>query len=211
MGLEARSAIFQFAKPEGVKVLEVFEEVETDPGSDALDRRPKLAAALQAARKAKAPILVARLDRLSRDVHFISGLMAHRVEFIVCELGRQSDPFVLHLYAALAEKERTLIATRTTAGLRAAKRRGTKLGMAAKSGAELQAISRRGAEANRSATLERLMPLRLFVTDSLRGGRSLRAAAMWLNARNVPSSGGGRWHAPSLLKATIRLGLRDSR
>jgi hypothetical protein len=48
-----------------------------------------------AAHKAKAPVLVAKLDRLSRDVHFIAGLMSHRVEFIVCDLGRQSDPFVL--------------------------------------------------------------------------------------------------------------------
>jgi DNA invertase Pin-like site-specific DNA recombinase len=209
LGLEAqRSAISQFAKSEGLQVLEVFEEVETGSGSDALDRRPKLAAALQAAHKAKAPILVAKLDRLSRDVHFISGLMAHRVEFIVCDLGRQSDPFVLHLYAALAEKERALISARTTAGLKAAKRRGTKLGMAGKSETEVQAIAKRGAEANKLAALERLSPLKLSIADSLREGRSLRAAAEWLNARSVVSPGGGRWHAPSLLKAAVRLGLR---
>jgi DNA invertase Pin-like site-specific DNA recombinase len=186
----------------------VFEEIETGSGSDALDRRPKLAAALQAARKSKAPVLVAKLDRLSRDVHFISGLMAHRVEFVVCDLGRQSDPFVLHLYAALTEKERTLIATRTAAGLRAAKRRGTKLGMAAKSDSEVRAIAERGAQANRAAALQRLKPLKLSIADSLRDGRSLRNAARWLNERNVASPGGGRWHAPSLLKAATRLGLR---
>lgn len=209
LGLDAqRSAIGHFAQSEGLEILEVFEEVETGSGSDALDRRPKLAAALQAARRAKAPILVAKLDRLSRDVHFISGLMAHRVEFIVCDLGRQSDPFVLHLYAALAEKERGLISARTTAGLKAAKRRGTKLGMAGKSEAEVQAIAKRGAEANKAAALERLNPLRLSIEDALREGRSLRAAAKWLNARNVMSPGGGRWHAPSLLKAAFRLGLR---
>jgi DNA invertase Pin-like site-specific DNA recombinase len=209
LGLEAqRAAIAHFARSEGLEVSEVFEEVETGSGSDALDRRPKLAAALQAAHKSKAPVLVAKLDRLSRDVHFISGLMAHRVEFIVCDLGRQSDPFVLHLYAALAEKERSLIATRTAAGLKAAKRRGTKLGMAAKSDAEVRAIAERGAEANKTAALERLTPLKLSITDSLREGRSLRAAAEWLNARNVASPAGGRWHAPSLLKATRRLGLR---
>lgn len=209
LGLDAqRSAIGQFAKSEGLDLLEVFEEVETGSGSDALDRRPKLAAALQAARRAKAPILVAKLDRLSRNVHFISGLMAHQVEFVVCDLGRQSDPFVLHLYAALAEKERTLIATRTAAGLKAAKRRGAKLGMAGKSEAEVRAIAERGAEANKVAALERLAPLKLSIADSLRDGRSLRAAANWLNERNVASPGGGRWHAPSLLKAAIRLGLR---
>jgi hypothetical protein len=79
------------------------------PGLDALDRRPQLAAALEAARKAKCPVIVSKLDRLSRDVHFISGLMAHRVPFIVSELGADTDPFVLHLFAALTEKERALI------------------------------------------------------------------------------------------------------
>ncbi len=70
-------------------------------------------------------MLVSKLDRLSRDVHFISGLMAHRVEFIVSEPGRSEDPFILHLHAALAEKERNLISSRTKAGLAAARRRGS--------------------------------------------------------------------------------------
>jgi DNA invertase Pin-like site-specific DNA recombinase len=211
LGLEAqRAAIAQFAKSEGLEVSAVFEEVETGSGSDALERRPKLAAALQAARKAKAPILVAKLDRLSRDVHFISGLMVHGVEFVVCDLGRQSDPFVLHLYAALAEKERTLIAARTTAGLKAAKRRGTKLGMDGKSKAEGRAIAALGAEANRNAALQRLKDLKLdkHIPDALAGNRSFRGAAEWLNERGIASPGGGRWHAPSLLKAVKRLGLR---
>jgi len=73
-------------------------------------------------------VAVAKLDRLSRDVHFISGLMAHRVPFVVAELGPDIDPFVLHLFAALAEKERALISARTRAALAAAKERGTKLG-----------------------------------------------------------------------------------
>jgi DNA invertase Pin-like site-specific DNA recombinase len=213
LGLEAqKAAIMQFATAEGLDLTEVFEEIETGAGSDALERRPKLSAALQAARKAKAPVLVAKLDRLSRDVHFISGLMAHRVEFVVCDLGRQSDPFVLHLYAALAEKERGMIAARTKAGLKAAKRRGTKLGMDGKSKAEARAISVLGAEANRDAALQRLKDLKLdkHLADALAGGRSLRAATEWLNERNVASPAGGRWHAPSLLKAARRLGLRQA-
>ena len=58
--------------------------------------------------------LVAKLDRLSRDAHYISGLMKERVPFIVTELGMDTDPFMLHLFAALAEKERRLISQRTT-------------------------------------------------------------------------------------------------
>jgi len=79
-------------------------EVETGKGFDALEQRPKLAAGLKAARKAGCPVLVAKLDRLSRDVHFVSSLTAQRVEFIVTELGRQADPLILHMYAALAER-----------------------------------------------------------------------------------------------------------
>src|SRR5580704_10145556 len=145
LGLEAqRAAIVRFASAEGLDVTEVYQEIETGSGADALDRRPQLAAALKAARRAKAPVLVAKLDRLSRDVHFISGLMSHRVEFVVCELGRQSDPFVLHLYAALAEKERSMISARTKAGLAAAKARGTKLGMSARKKSEVRRIAASG-------------------------------------------------------------------
>ena len=79
LGIEAQhAALARFAEVEGFNLVETFEEVETGKGSDALDKRPQLAAALQAARQHKAPIVVAKLDRLSRDVHFISGLMAHR-------------------------------------------------------------------------------------------------------------------------------------
>src|SRR6266480_834143 len=84
-------------------------EVETGKAADAMDRRPQLKAALAAARKLRCHVAVAKLDRLSRDVHFISGLMAHKVPFLVAELGPDVDPFVLHLFAALAEKERRLI------------------------------------------------------------------------------------------------------
>ena len=102
--------------------------METGKGADALNRRPQLAAALKAAKKAKGSIAVAKLDRLSRDVVFISSLMAQRVPFIVCALGRNVDPFTLHIYAALAEQERRMISQRTRAGLAAAKARGVKLG-----------------------------------------------------------------------------------
>ncbi len=128
LGLEAqREAIDRFAKAEGLEVVQTFTEVQTAKG-DSLARRPQLSAALKAARKIKAPVVVAKLDRLSRDVHFVSGLMAEKVPFIVAELGAETDPFMLHIFAALAEKERRLISERTKAGLAAAKRRGIRLG-----------------------------------------------------------------------------------
>jgi DNA invertase Pin-like site-specific DNA recombinase len=129
LGIEAqRSAIARFAKAESYELVREFVEVETGKGSDALDRRPQLTAALAEARRQRCSVVVAKLDRLSRDVHFISGLMAHRVQFLVAELGPDVDPFVLHLYAALAEKERALISERTKRALAAAKERGVALG-----------------------------------------------------------------------------------
>jgi DNA invertase Pin-like site-specific DNA recombinase len=80
------------------------------------------------ARRKRCSVAVAKLDRLSRDVHFISGLMAHRVPFLVAELGPDVDPFILHLFAALAEKERAMISARTKSALAAARARGVKLG-----------------------------------------------------------------------------------
>lgn len=125
LGIEAqRDNIARFAASEGYTVVAEYVEVETGKGADALDRRPQLAAALSEARKHKGSVVVAKLDRLSRDVHFISGLMAHKVPFIVTELGPDVDPFMLHIYAALGEKERKVIASRTKAALAVKKLKG---------------------------------------------------------------------------------------
>src|SRR5262249_48346727 len=145
------------------------------------DDRPQLNAALDRARKAKAPILVAKLDRLSRNVHFISGLMRHRVPFIVAELGTDTDPFLLHLYAALAEKERAMISRRTRDALAAAKRRGVKLGGMRDKSRETQAEALDRAEALRS------------IFDEL-AELSHRAAAKELNRRGIKTAQGGQWH-----------------
>jgi DNA invertase Pin-like site-specific DNA recombinase len=86
LGFEAQQeALRRFAEAEGFTFLETFTEIES--GKHGEDRRPMLAAALDRAAKERAPIVVAKLDRLSRDVHYISGLMKHRVRFIVTELG----------------------------------------------------------------------------------------------------------------------------
>jgi DNA invertase Pin-like site-specific DNA recombinase len=129
LGLDAqRVAIERFAASESLTIAAEYVEAETGKGSDALDRRPQLAAALAAARVAKCSVVVAKLDRLSRDVAFVAGLMAQRVPFIVAELGRDANPFMLLLYAALAEKERRLISERTKAALAAKKAAGAALG-----------------------------------------------------------------------------------
>jgi DNA invertase Pin-like site-specific DNA recombinase len=102
LGLEAQqAAIARFCETESFEVAASFREEETGKGADALERRPELAKALAEAKRRRCPVLVAKLDRLSRDVAFIAGLMAQRVPFIVAELGADADPFMLHLYAAL--------------------------------------------------------------------------------------------------------------
>src|SRR3954463_15570132 len=95
LGIEAqRTTIARFAEAEGLTIIAEYVEAETGKGADALDRRPQLAAALAVAKTAKCSVLVSKLDRLSRDVAFVAGLMAQRVPFMVAELGRDADPFM---------------------------------------------------------------------------------------------------------------------
>src|SRR6476661_6507538 len=193
LGLEAQqAALARFAEAEGYYLLQTFKEVETGKGADALDRRPQLAAALKAAKKIKAPIIVAKLDRLSRDVHFISGLMAHKTPFIAAELGADADPFMLHLYAALAEKERAMISRRTRDALAAKKAQGVKLG----------GLNARGIQ-NRDEAMERAEQLRPILTEL--AGLSLRQMAEELNARRIATPDGGKWHAMTVRRVLARL------
>ena len=194
LGLEAqRAAVQRFAEAEGYTLAGEFTEVETGKGADALERRPQLAAALAAARRLKAPIIVAKLDRLSRDVHFISGLMAQRVPFIVSELGRDTDPFMLHIYAALAEKERRLISERTKVALAAAKARGVQLGN-----------KNLGAN-NAAAAEERDAELRPVLAELV--GNSLREIAHELTERGIVAPRGGGWNQVTVMRAMRRLGI----
>jgi DNA invertase Pin-like site-specific DNA recombinase len=197
LGLEAqREAIAQFCKRENFTVAAEYVEVESGKGADALDRRPKLAAAIKAARKLKGPVVVAKLDRLSRDVNFVSSLMVHKVPFITVELGADTDPFLLHLFAALAERERRIIGERTRLALAAAKARGVKLG-----GTNQQSIK------NREAALARAEELRALLTEL--AALSDRATAVELNKRNVATPTGRPWHPQTVSRVRVRLGLRD--
>src|SRR3954454_978836 len=181
LGLEAQQAAIQrFCEAEGFEVVAERIEVETGKGADALDRRPELAAALAEAKRRKCPVLVAKLDRLSRDVAFIAGLMAQQVPFIVAELGSDADPFMLHLYAALAEKERRLISERTKAALAAAKARGRTLGG---NRGHLPAVVQRAAAARIAAADRRAAEVRPVVQELHRAGASLARIAAELNQR----------------------------
>jgi DNA invertase Pin-like site-specific DNA recombinase len=205
LGLEAqRAAIARFAEAEGLQLAGEHIEVESGKGSDALDRRPQLAAALATARRRKCTVVIAKLDRLSRDVAFISGLMAKRVPFVVAELGNDVDPFMLHIYAAMAEKERRLISARTKAALAAAKARGVKLGNPR--GAESVPIASAALVAAADARAKALRPV---LTEL--AGRSLQAIATELDRRGHPTASGKPWSLAGVRNALLRLGLYHRR
>ncbi|RLP22151.1 recombinase family protein [Mesorhizobium sp. YM1C-6-2] len=203
LGLDAqRAAVEDFARAQGYDILEAFTEVETGKGSDALDRRPLLAAALATAHRARCPVIVAKLDRLSRDVAFIAGLMTRRVPFIVTELGADADPFMLHLYAALAEKERRLISERTRAALAARKATGATLGNrtnAAQAAARGRGAAIQAAEEFARSTLPFVRALQQAGVTSLRG------LAAELNARGVRTARGGTWQVSNVRNMLARL------
>jgi len=204
LGIEAqRTAIERFAADNGMRILDWHVEAETGKGADALDRRPILALALGQAKKAKAAVVVAKLDRLSRDVAFISGLMAQRVPFVVTELGADVDPFMLHIYAALAEKERALISTRTKAALAAKKAQGVKLGNPnAERRAAGSAAGAAAGRANADAFAANVLPIvqQLQATGLTR----LADIADALNTRGVRTARGGQWHASTVRNVLLR-------
>jgi DNA invertase Pin-like site-specific DNA recombinase len=178
-----------------------FVEAESGKGADALDRRPQLAKALSVARSRKCAVIVAKLDRLSRDVAFISGLMAQRVPFIVAELGADADPFMLHLYAALAEKERRLISERTRAALAQRKAQGARLGNRTNA-AHAAATGRKAAAAEADRFAANVMP----IIDAIRrtGVSTFAGIADALNARGIRSARGGKWHVSSVMNLLAR-------
>ena len=183
LGLEAQQQVLRrFADAEGIELVDVLVEVES--AKHDASKRPVLAQALAKAKRGELPIVVAKLDRLSRDVHYISGLMQHRVPFIVAELGADTDPFMLHIYAALAEKERRLIGERTKAALQAAKARGVVLGGHREHDDRASELARVFAQV---------------------AALSVRAAAEELTRRGVPTPSGGRWHPTQVARVRARL------
>ncbi|WP_336978556.1 recombinase family protein [Altererythrobacter fulvus] len=195
LGLEAqREAVARYAAEARLELIGEYVEVETGKGSNALAKRPQLLAALTQAKRSKARLVLAKLDRLARNVHFVSGLMETGVDFAVADMPH-ADRFQLHLFAALAEKEAEIISQRTKAALAAAKARGTVLG---RNGAVL-------ASRNKADAVERLEPFAGRLSAMRDEGLSIRAMAARLNDEGVPSPGGGKWHPTNLHRALVRL------
>jgi hypothetical protein len=146
-------------------------------------------------------------------VHFISGLIEHKVHFVVAALGRDCDEFTLHIYASLAEQERKMISERIKAAKAAAKRKGQKFGLALRSKAERRRVVALGIAASERAAMERAEAYRLHLEWALRQPGlyerpiAFTAAAGILNERNIESPMGGRWTGAQLQRMARRLRL----
>ncbi len=187
LGLEAqRNSIERYASQIGESIEQVF--VETESGSK--KNRPELAAALAACKKHKATLIIAKLDRLARNVAFVSSLMEAGVEFIAVD-APYANKLMLHILSAFAEHEREMISERTKAALAAAKARGVMLG---RNGAVLAAQNK--AAADKHAEL-----VQKHILDALSAGcTTYQAIADYLASTNVKTDDGGKWHP-----ATVRL------
>ncbi len=199
LGLEAQErdiAVF-LDKFSGVPYEIIGEFRDVQSGSDA--DRPELTKALDLVRRTGAELLVAKLDRLSRKVSFIATLMDDkRVKLRVAQMP-QADKFQLHIYAALAEQERTFISERTKAALRAAKSRGVRLG-----GLRDKTMKRNEAiQTKANAEADRLMRI---IGPLKASGQSLSAIAETLDAMNVQTSRGGKWTAKQVSRVLERVG-----
>lgn len=186
LGLEAqaRDLSLYLADVEGAVVVADLVEVASGGKGD----RPVLAEALELCRKQKATLLVAKLDRLSRQVSFMANLLEDKsVEFVVASLPRASR-FELHLYSALAEQERFFVSQRTKAALAAAKKRGVKLGGARHHLPDLNKARQERVRQEAEALAPLLLPLR-------REGKSLRVIADHLNKVGARTRTGGTFYA----------------
>lgn len=201
LGLEAQqAAIAEYCRNHGVQLVKEFREVESGRHS----ARPVLAQAVKLAKATKSTLLIARLDRLARDLHFITGLEKAGVDFRACD-HPDDEPFILHVKAAFAEEESRKIGERTSAALQAAKRRGVKLGaqnpkcrklthQAACKGAKT--LSRMAAEANAEATA---------IAVKLREkGLALVTIAEALDDRGIYTRTGKQWSAMQVLRILRR-------
>lgn len=194
LGLESqREAVHRYLNGGGWALLGEFTEVETGKGSNALAKRPALREALALAKRHKATLIIAKMDRLSRNVHFITGLLEAGVDFRAVD-NPAANKLTVHILAAVAEAERDAISERTKAALQAAKARGVILG----------ANGRRLAERYRAEAAERVVPIAAELAALRAQGLTVRAIADALNARGVRSPGGAEWKPGNVHRALKR-------
>ncbi|CAM3270672.1 hypothetical protein JHFBIEKO_4804 [Methylobacterium mesophilicum] len=200
LGLEGqRKAVADYLNGGRWSVISEVVEVESGKNSD----RPKLAEALKLCRVHGATLVVAKLDRLARDAHFLLGLSKAGVEFVACDMP-SANRMTVGIMAVVAEEEARMISTRTKAALAAAKARGVKLGgdRGATISAETQA---KGNAARLAKANARASDLSGIVAEIRAAGAvSLREIAAGLNERGIPTARGGEWSAVQVQRVIAR-------
>jgi DNA invertase Pin-like site-specific DNA recombinase len=202
LGLEAqRTSVTDFLNGGQWKLVKEFVEVESGKRAD----RPQLEAALAACRLHGAKLVIAKLDRLSRDAHFLLGLDKAGVDFVAADMPN-ANRLTVGIMAMVAEEERRMISARTKAALDAAKRRGVVLGgnRGAKPTAKMRARARALVQRRADARAADIGPTIKALQAA--GATSLRAIAAGLNAQNIPTSrGAGEWTAVQVARVLERI------
>jgi len=198
LGLEAQqAAVSRYVGSAKMDLAGEYTEVESGKSHK---NRPQLAAAMEACKLKRAVLVIAKLDRLARNVHFISGLMESGIEFTACDMP-QANRLTIHLMAAMAEHEREMISQRTKAALGAAKARGKQLGNPRWSESIQKASAARGLVCNATP------PAVLSMMRELREQKkSYRVIAAHLNSLGIRTANGSQWYA-----MTVRGALRERR
>lgn len=198
LGLEAqRKMVADFIACNGGELIAEYTEVESGKAAD----RPELLAAMKRADLVGGRLLVGKLDRLSRDLHFITSLQKSKVDFVVCDLPG-CDSFTINIYGALAQREREMISARTKAGLQAAKSRGKKLGTNNLKPELVQEASAKGVAAIKLNADAFASKVSTVIQGMLNQGKSLRAIAIELDRLGVQTARGGKW-TPTAIKNAI--------
>lgn len=201
LGLEAQQdAVARFLNGGAWELVAEFKEIETGKGSNALAKRPQLRAALEACRKLGATLVIAKLDRLARNVHFVSGLMESKVKFVACDMP-DANELTIHMMAAFAEHEAKRISQRTKEALAIARARGVELGKAGAANLRPN-VEQRQAAAHSFA--EKLRPIFAgMVAEKL----SQRGMVERMNTVGIPTSTGevGRWRLSQVQRILARL------
>lgn len=200
LGLEAQqAAVATYLNGGQWSLIAEFTEIETGKGANALDKRPQLKSAIDACKKHKATLIIAKLDRLARNVHFVSGLLESGVDFICADMP-QANKVMLQMYSVMAEWERDQISTRTKAALAAAKERGVVLGKAGATNLK------RNIEERQQSAVEFALSLKPVIEGLKAQKLSQRAIVAELNRLNIKTMRGGQWSQVQLQRVLAKQG-----
>lgn len=201
LGLEGQEQALQaFARQSGGKILKSFKEVESGKRKD----RPELAKALAHAKRSGAVLAIAKLDRLARNVHFVSGLMESGVDFVACD-NPTANKLTVHILSAIGEHEAEQISQRTKAALAAYKARGGKLGASLPQCRNLDREARlKGSKATKAIATEAYADLAPMILEWSKEGMTQRAIADRLNSEGHVTRTGKPWSNVQVMRVIKR-------